>query len=104
MQDIAQGSQPIARCECAVLPAALWFHKDRFRHRDVIWMVDNTVALCGLIKGSSKEPVNEVLIAQFWMAAFRLNIRIWLEYVDSKANWSDGISRKFARDEFVLRH
>ena len=36
------------------------------------------------------------------MAVCRLEVRVWLEYIDSKGNWSDGISRKFETDEFVV--
>ena len=49
----------------------------------------------------SKDCINEKLIAQFWILAFRLQVRTWFEYVDSKGNWSDGISRLFDRDEFA---
>ena len=34
------------------------------------------------------------------MTAFNLDIRIWVEYIDSKGNWSDDISREFDRDPF----
>jgi hypothetical protein len=102
--EIESGRQPIARCECAVLPTALYSHAECFADRDVLWFVDNTVALAGIVKGTSKEPVNEKLIGRFWMAAFRLRARIWVEYIDSKGNWADGISRKFEHDEFVREH
>ena len=69
-----------------------------------MWFVDNTAALSGLVKGASKEPVNEKLIAHYWAAAFRLDARIWLEYVDSKSNWADGISREYDKDVFVKKY
>ena len=55
-----------------------------------------------MVKGTSREPVNELLIGHFWMAVCRLEARVWLEYIDSRGNWSDGISRKFETDKFVL--
>ena len=56
MAQIAEGSQPIAKCECAVLPTALYHEADWLRGRDIVWFVDNTVALSGIVKGTSKEP------------------------------------------------
>ena len=36
------------------------------------------------------------------MALCRLEARVWFEYIDSKGNWADGISRNFEHDKFVL--
>ncbi len=65
------------------------------------WYVDNTVAISGVVKGTSREYTNRLIIAWFWILAFRLDIRIWLEYVDSDSNWSDGISRDFGNGTFA---
>ena len=80
-------------------------HKSpRRRWRTCAKHYPDTAALSGLVKGASKEPVNEKLIAHFWAAAFRLEARIWLEYVDSKSNWADGISREYDQDPFVQQY
>ena len=71
---------------------------------DVVWMVDNTAALGGVIKGASGLAVSEQLIATFWMLTFALDLRLWIEYVDSKGNWSDGISRDFGDDQNSVDH
>ena len=63
MNDISSGKQPIAKLECAMLPGALEFESHAFAGREVLWFVDNTVALDGIIKGSSREPVLEKLVA-----------------------------------------
>ena len=104
MARIEAGSQPIAKCECAVLPTALYQHAEHFRNRDVLWMVDNTAALHGVVKGTARDEFTDRLANHFWMAAFRLQCRVWLEYIDSKGNWSDGISREFEKDVFVAKH
>ena len=101
MAKIRDGQQPIARCECAVLPAAIHASWDLFRGRDVIWMVDNTVALSSIVKGCSSDQYLEAIVAHFWISSWRLDARIWVEYIDSKSNWADGISRWFDRDEFI---
>jgi len=104
MADIAAGKQPIARIECCMLPALILEEMDLLRGRDVVWFVDNTAALCGTVKGGSKNATLAKLIAMTWILCFRLNIRIWFEFVDSEANWSDGISRDFDEDIFAKTH
>ena len=44
------------------------------------------------------------LIALFWMTACKLGCRVWLEFVNSDSNWSDGISREFGDDVFAREH
>ena len=53
MQIIAEGGQPIAKCELAMLPILLYHEKHNLVDRDVVWLVDNTAALGGVIKGAS---------------------------------------------------
>ena len=101
MEAISQGAQPIAKCECLMLPVTLEAEAERLRGRNITWYVDNTAALSGIVKGTSREATNRQIIAWFWILAFRLDIRIWLEYVDSESNWSDGISREFGKDKFA---
>jgi hypothetical protein len=104
MQIIAEGGQPIAKCELAMLPILLYHEKHNLVDRDVVWLVDNTAALGGVIKGASGLAVSEQLIATFWIMAFALGIRLWIEYIDSKGNWSDGISRDFGKDLYSAEH
>ena len=65
MLEIASGGQPIARCELAMLPILLHHEQSSIAGRDMIWMVDNTAALAGVIKGSTGPAVSEHLIASF---------------------------------------
>ena len=104
MQAIADGGQPIAKCELAMLPILLYHERHNLEKRDIVWMVDNTAALGGVIKGASGFAVSEQFIASFWMLAFVLDLRLWIEYVDSKGNWSDGISRDFGDDQYSADH
>ena len=100
MQAIADGAQPIAKCELAMLPILLHHEQANIAGRDLIWMVDDTAALGGDIKGASGLAVSEHLIASFWMKAYALGIRLWIEHIDSKGNWSDGISRELQNDQY----
>ena len=38
------------------------------------------------------------------MCSFHLKATIWVEWVDSEGNWSDGLSRALAADRFVVDH
>ena len=97
--DLEEGRQPIALCEAAMLPLALFADHATFRGRDVLWVVDNTSALHSFVRGTSGNKYLEEIVAVYWFAAFELKCRIWLEWVDSDANWSDGISRLLGEDE-----
>ena len=55
LEDIANGKQPIALCECAMLPFVLLREGEALGDRDIIWMAGNTAALGGAVKGSSGE-------------------------------------------------
>ena len=43
-----------------------------------------------------------ISIAKFLQGVFK--IQIWFEFVDSKGNWSDGISRLLQDDPFACKH
>ena len=101
MQCIAEGKQPIAKCECAMLPALLLFDREKARGRSAIWCVDNTAALHSVVKGASSEAIMEDMVSRFWLMAYKLQMKPWVEYIDSGANWSDGIGRSFGKDTFV---
>jgi hypothetical protein len=92
-EKVSAGANCIAPCEAAMLPVALLHHLQTFRGRRVIWMVDNTTALYSAVKGGATDPAVDRAVAFVHFLAFRADIDIWWEYVDSKSNWADGISR-----------
>ena len=98
MAMLGTSMEEIARCELAMLPILLYRENECIEGRDNIWFVDNTAALGGIVKRASGLAVSEAIIAESWMKAFALKVRLWVEYVDSSGNWSDGISREFAKD------
>ena len=83
MAEIAAGGQTIARCESAMFPILLHHETHYLQGQDILWLVGNTAALGGVVKGASGLAVSEGIIAAFWMEAFALESRIWLGYVDS---------------------
>ena len=103
-QDIVDGKQPIALCEAAMLPLTLLAMPGLFRGRTIVWYVDNTSAMASFVKGASKNEHLERIVVVFWFCVFHLDAQVWIEWVDSGANWSDGLSREFDRDPFIARH
>ena len=104
MEAIAGGSQPIALCEAAMLPHAALAWADTLRGRSVIWYCDNTNAMHAFVKGASCNATLERLVFIFWVLMFNLDCQVWIEWVDSDSNWSDGISREFDADEWIKKH
>jgi hypothetical protein len=101
---IDSGRQPIALCEAAMLPLAMLAMPELFRGRSVVWYVDNTSAMAAFVTGACTNEHLERIVALFWLCSFRLKCSVWLEWVDSESNWSDGLSRELSRDPFVQEH
>ena len=60
---------------------------------DIIWFVDNQGAASSLAKGASGSPDIDRIVSLSHLLWARCRARVWLEWVDSKANVADGISR-----------
>ena len=98
----SRGGNPIAICEVAMLPMALWYHKHVLRGKQVVWFVDNTVALGAVIKGNARNPVVDRAVALFHFLCFHLQVTVWFEYVDSASNWADSISRELDKSQWTI--
>ena len=86
--------------------------------RRILWFVDNTVAMHSFIKGRASHAALDraISIAKFLQAGHEsgwrrasappltqghARVSIWMEFVDSGGNWSDGISRELGEDVFA---
>ena len=87
-----------------MVPWVLTWHAAQWSGRKVMWYIDNTSALYSVVKGSCKHPSVNRAIAITHLIMLHFDIAIWWEFVDSKANWSDGISREGADDTFAREH
>ena len=96
------GGNPIALCEAAVVLFALWHRRKDLANQRIIWFVDNTAALQSLVKGSSSNQILCRIVEAFHIICFHLKCRVWLEYVQSADNWSDGISR-YGREDCLAK-
>ena len=73
-------------------------HSADLQDRDVIWFLDNEASVASLIRVSCAELRN--VMFSFWsnrpisnLQLHFLRIRLWVEWVDSDSNPSDGLSR-----------
>ena len=74
---------------------------DEFRYASGVWYIDNIASLMALIKGRSDNLDLDHLAQMIHLLLYHLHSSLWFEWVQSKSNWSDGISRDGFRDKFV---
>ena len=79
-----------------------WFHPAELKQFDIVWFIDNEAAASCLIRGNSREQ-DVHAIAQFAHLLYHLlNCRVWIEWVDSHSNPSDGLSRLGLSDPWTI--
>lgn len=72
------------------------------RGQDVIWFFDNEAAVSAIIRASTAEEDVLILVHQAHLQFHELQMRTWVEWVDSASNPSDGLSRLGLLDEWTL--
>ena len=70
-----------------------WFHGSALQNCDVLWFIDNEAAVASLIRGSRTQTDVHTLVQVAHFLFQRFQIRVWLEWIDSESNPSDGLSR-----------
>ena len=93
--------QQISQCELFVPYTAMANEAEVFAETDVVWFIDNMSAVMALIKGASaKADLCAITVALHAIFA-RLNVRVWIEYVESASNPADGLSRAGLEDAWT---
>ena len=87
------GDKKIAQLELLMVLYGLVNRPSQFRGRRGIWFIDNIAALMSLIRGRSSSPDLDRISSMIHVALFALRCWAWWEYIPSKSNWSDSISR-----------
>ncbi|CAE7417046.1 unnamed protein product [Symbiodinium sp. CCMP2592] len=95
------GEVKIAQLELSMVLFALTARASTFRSRRDTWYIDNVAALMALIRGRSDSPDLERLAHLIHVALFSLQVWVYWEWVPSKSNWSDSISRLGASDPWA---
>ena len=96
------GDHKIAQLELVQILYALIARPSSFRGRRGIWMIDNTASLMSLIRGRSDSQDLEILSHMIHSILFALKVWIYWEWVPSKSNWADAISRLGAQDPWSV--
>ena len=94
----------IAQLELMMVLAAVLDVGPALRLRRGVWFIDNVAALMALVRGRSNEPALDHMALLIHLALFVLRAWVYFEWVESKANWSDGISRDGLKDPWYQRH
>ncbi len=95
------GEKKIAQLELIMVLYGLIARPDMFRGRRGVWFIDNTAALMSLIRGRSDSPDLEHMSRMIHVALYALNCWIFWEWIPSKSNWADAISRMGAADPWL---
>ena len=87
----------------AVLQGIITF-ADQLRNGSGVWFVDNIAALMSLVRGRSDNGDLDNMASMVHVLFFAINCQCYFDWVESKANWSDGISRDGMCDTFWPKH
>lgn len=98
------GEKKIAQLELIMVLYGLVMRPDKFRNRRGIWFIENTAALMSLIRGRSDSSDLEHMSNMIHIALYALNCWVFWEWIPSKSNWADAISRLGANDPWVQTH
>ena len=98
------GDTKIAQLELLQVLYALFTRPSTFRGRRGLWFIDNTAALMALIRGRSDNADLEHMTRLIHITLFALQAWFFWEWIPSKANWSDEISRVGLQATWHKRH
>ena len=84
-------------------PVLVWTFLATLRGRDIIWFIDNRGAAEAMIKGASPQLDTTQMVLTIQLLFMALGCRVWVEWIDSKANPADCLSRDDADSEEAVR-
>ena len=90
----------IAQLELLTVYMGLAYNASSTRGMHGIWFVDNIAALMSLIRGRGNNEELDSMAGAIHGLLFALRSACYFEWVQSKDNWSDGISRHIIAQVF----
>ena len=94
----------IAQLELLAMLVALTEVAGLARGTNSVWFIDNTAALMALVKGSSNSHSLDQMAKIVHLACFAIRTVPYFEYIESKANWADEVSREGTRGTWAPRN
>jgi hypothetical protein len=94
----------IAQLELMVVLCSILEMASEVRDSRGIWFIDNSAALMALVHGKSGSSSLDIMARFVHMACFALRANPYYEYVESKSNWSDEISREGLKGAWARNH
>ena len=91
----------IAQLELLAVLVAITEAAHLVRGSSSVWFIDNVAALMALVKGSSGSHPLDQMAKIIHLACFAIHSVPYFEYVESKANWADEISRVGAQGNWA---
>ena len=98
-----QRHQQIFPAESAALPLATWSLASHLQGTDVTWFIDNEAAASAGIRGASDLPEVDIMMQVAHLLWLHLDMRVWIEWIDTHSNPSDGLSRDGYYDAWTIR-
>ena len=94
----------IAQLELLAIVQGILAFPELFRSSSVVWYIDNVAALMSLVRGRSDNAELDFMSQLVHLLLFHLHCHSYWEWIQSKSNWADGISREGFRDPWLLAH
>ena len=86
----------IAQLELLMVLVTLLEFPANFRGRQGIWFIDNSAALTAFVRGRGKHPSLDKMAELIHGVMASFQVWMYFEWIESKSNWSDAISREGA--------
>ena len=94
--------QQLSQCELFTAHVLIANEGHAIQGADVIWYIDNMSAVMALIKGTSAKADLAAIAVALHAVFARLGARVWVEYIETASNPSDGWSRAGLEDAWTL--
>jgi hypothetical protein len=91
----------IAQLELLMILQGLIDNPTTFRGASGIWFVDNIASLMALVRGRSRNHDLDRMAHMIHALMFTLQCTCYFEWVESKSNWSDSLSRDGFADLWI---
>ena len=101
LDSFAERATQIAPLEALAVTLATLQFRRKLAGAEIIWFIDNQSVCASLVRGASSVDDMSSLVAVTHLLWATLGARVWIEWVDSESNVSDGLSRAGCSDAWT---